>query len=67
MMVKFCPSSYVVPITINNSWKLEQNGRFPMVSGVRLMYDIHEPIKADSLPFDELFAITEKPLKIPLW
>ncbi len=60
MMVKYAPTSYIVPLTINNSWKLLRYGNFPMGIGVKLTFEIHEPIKSDSMPFDELFLKTEK-------
>ncbi|MEN8124628.1 MAG: lysophospholipid acyltransferase family protein [Bacteroidota bacterium] len=63
MMVKYAPSSYVVPITINNSWKLVRYGNFPMEIGVRLNFEVHKPIKSDSMSFDELFLKTEKAIK----
>lgn len=63
MMVKYAPSSYIVPITINNSWKLLRYGNFPMEIGVKLNFEVHEPIKCDSLPFKELFLKTEKVIK----
>ena len=63
MMVKKTPSSYVVPISINNSWKLVQNGSFPLGIGLKLTFEVHEPIKSDSLPFTELFQKTEKAVK----
>ena len=63
MLVKYAPSAYVVPISINNSWKFLKYGGFPMEIGVNLTFDIHEPIKADSMPFNELFKIVENQIK----
>lgn len=63
MMVKYAPSSYVVPITVNNSWQIEKNGKFPLTVGVHLQFEVHEAIKSDSLPFAELLAKTEKIIK----
>ncbi len=63
MMVKYAPDSYVVPITINNSWKLVRYGNFPMDLGVKLIFEVHEPIRSNSMPFEELFKMTEKVIK----
>lgn len=63
MLVKYAPSSYIVPITVNNSWKLEQYGKFPLIVGVHLIFDVHEPIKSNALPFGELLTHTEKTIK----
>lgn len=63
IMVKKMPSSYIVPISINNSWKVVQNGTFPLGVFNKITFDVHEPIKTDSLPFDELFEQVEKKVK----
>ncbi len=63
MLVKTIPSAYIIPITINNSWKLLKYGGFPMRLGVHLKFDIHDAIKADSLSFQDLFEKTEKTIK----
>lgn len=63
IMLKKAPSAYIVPVSINNSWKLVRFGNFPLGIGVKLTFDVHEPIKAASMPFDELFALTEKTVK----
>ncbi|WP_196894996.1 lysophospholipid acyltransferase family protein [Aureivirga marina] len=63
MLVKFAPGAYVVPVTINNSWKLVEKGSFPLNIGVHLEIIAHKPIKADSMPFDELFKEVEQTVK----
>ncbi|MDH3322798.1 MAG: 1-acyl-sn-glycerol-3-phosphate acyltransferase [Flavobacteriaceae bacterium] len=62
IIIKKVPDSYVVPISINNSWKVVQYG-FPLDLFHKITFDIHEPIKTDSLPFDELFQKAEKMVK----
>jgi len=63
MLVKAAPSAYVVPVTINNSWKLLKHGNFPLELGVHLTFDVHEPIKASELEFDVLFEKVEEKIK----
>jgi 1-acyl-sn-glycerol-3-phosphate acyltransferase len=63
MLVKFAPSSVIVPITINNSWEFLQYGGFPMKVGVHLSFDVHEPIETNSLKFTELFEKVEQTIK----
>lgn len=63
MMIKKAPSSYVVPITINNSWRIVRFGNFPLGVFDHLTFDVHEPIKSDSMPFEELFQKVEKAVK----
>ncbi len=60
MLVKYAPSSYVVPVTINNSWKITQFGSFPLDIFNTVTFKVHKPIKSDSMPFEKLFKKTEK-------
>jgi 1-acyl-sn-glycerol-3-phosphate acyltransferase len=63
MLVKYAPSAYVLPITVNNSWKFLKYGGFPNELGVHLTFDVHEPIKADSMNFDTLFQKVKTQIK----
>lgn len=63
MLVKHAPSAYILPITINNSWKFYKYGGFPSPLGIHLLFDVHKPIKANSMKFDELFEQVEKTIK----
>jgi len=60
MLVKYNKEGYIVPLTINNSWKVFKYGKFPLGIGSPISIITHQPIKIDSLPFDELIAQTEK-------
>ncbi|MES2812242.1 MAG: lysophospholipid acyltransferase family protein [Bacteroidota bacterium] len=59
MLCRKAPSAYVVPITINNSWKMVKFGSFPMGLGNKLEFIIHEPLKVSDYSFEEIFAKTE--------
>lgn len=63
MMVKKTPSSYVIPLSINNSWKLVRKGAFPLGIGIKVIMEVHEPIKSSSMPFDELMKLTEETIR----
>ena len=63
LMVKKMPSSYIIPMTINNSWKILENGFWPLNIGFTITMEVHEAIKSDSMPFDALFETTEKIIK----
>lgn len=54
MLIKYAPSALIVPITINNSWKLVKNGSFPLTLGVDFSLDIHPPISPKDFDFDTL-------------
>ncbi|HUH28328.1 lysophospholipid acyltransferase family protein [Gelidibacter sp.] len=45
MMIKKVPSATIVPISINNSWKMLRYGKFPMGIGNHLKFTVHQPIK----------------------
>ena len=63
MLTKFAPSAYVVPVTINNCWKLNKYGMFPLEVGVNVTLEFHEAIEAKSMKFEELFQKVESTIK----
>ena len=63
MIAKYNPEAYVVPLTINNSWKVFKYGKFPLGLGSPIKIKTHAPIKVDSLPFNELITSVEKTVK----
>lgn len=60
ILCKYAPSAYVVPVTINNSWKMTRWGAFPLGVGNKLEFIIHDPISVKDEPFSELFKKTEQ-------
>lgn len=60
ILCKYAPSAYVVPLTINNSWKMTRWGSFPLGLGNKLTFTIHKPIPVRETPFQTLFEQTEK-------
>jgi 1-acyl-sn-glycerol-3-phosphate acyltransferase len=63
MLTKFAPSAYIIPVTINNCWKLNKHGMFPLELGVKVTFEFHKPIKASSLNFEDLFEKVESTVK----
>jgi len=63
VLAKFTPSSYMVPMTINNCWKLAINGKFPLAIGQHITFEVHKPIKVASLKFEDLFEKVENTIK----
>ena len=63
MLYKFAPDSYFVPISINNSWKMNKFGSFPLGLGTNITLEIHEPLKVSDYSFDEIFEKTEQVIK----
>ena len=60
ILCKYAPSAYVVPVTINNSWKMTRWGSFPLGIGNTLEFIIHDPIPVSSMPFTEVFEKTQQ-------
>lgn len=48
VLLKKIPSAVIVPVTINNSWKMLKYGKFPMGLGVHITFTVHEPIKVST-------------------
>lgn len=60
ILCKYAPSAYMVPVTINNSWKMTRWGSFPLGIGNKIELIIHDPILVKDMPFSELFEKTEQ-------
>lgn len=63
IITKYNKDGYVVPLTINNSWKVFKYGKFPLGVGSPITITTHAPIKINSLSFDELLEKTEITIK----
>lgn len=59
MIAKYNKEAYIVPITINNSWKVYKYGKYPLGIGSPITIETHKPIKINSLPFEELMTEVE--------
>ena len=60
VLIKNIPEAYILPITINNSWKLQRWGMFPMQIGVRLKLKVHPILKVKDFEMDDLIDKVEK-------
>lgn len=60
ILCKNAPSAYVLPVTINNSWKMTRWGTFPLGVGNKLEFIIHDPISVRDEKFEDLFEKTEQ-------
>lgn len=63
MLVKYNPEAYVVPLSINNSWKVFKYGKFPLGIGSPISITTHAPIQVNSLSFEELLDTVEATVK----
>lgn len=59
ILCKYAPSAYIVPISINNSWKMSKWGFFPLGLGNRLTFTIQTPFPIKNIPFPDILERTE--------
>ncbi|TDU43620.1 1-acyl-sn-glycerol-3-phosphate acyltransferase [Gelidibacter sediminis] len=61
ILIKKAPSATIVPISINNSWKMLRYGKFPMGIGNHLKFTVHQPLKiATFVNKEELIRTVEQ-------
>ncbi len=59
-LFKKIPNGYVVPVSINNSWKLQRWGMFPLQIGVRFELTAHPAIKISDFEVEVLIDKVEE-------
>jgi len=59
VLMKQAPSALIVPISINNSWKMLRYGKFPYGIGSHLIFKVHQPLNNSGNP-DELIEKVEQ-------
>lgn len=57
------PDAYVLPISINNSWKLQRYGMFPIPMFNKLTFCTHPALKVSDYPPEELIDKVEALVK----
>ena len=60
ILCKYAPSAYVVPITINNSWKFVKFGFLPYGLGNRITFTVHNAIPVKDSDIDNLTDSVEE-------
>lgn len=63
VLTKVMPDGYVVPLTLNNSWKLLQWGYFPVGAFNKVTLEVHPPIAIASLEAEKLLDKVESQIK----
>lgn len=63
MLFKYCPDAVVIPVTINNSWKLQRFGMFPLDLGVHLHIKVQQPLLVKDFTPKELIEKVEQSVK----
>ena len=62
VLMKHAPSALIVPISINNSWKILRYGKFPMGLGTYIKFLVHKPMENDD-DIDRLIKTVEEQIK----
>jgi 1-acyl-sn-glycerol-3-phosphate acyltransferase len=62
-LLKYAPSALVVPVTINESWKIVQHGWYPMEVGVQPVWQVHAPIDPEGQTAEAVIEQTEATIK----
>lgn len=53
-LFKSMPTALVLPVTIQNSWKLVRWGGFPLDLGVKVMHTVHKPMRVSEYDPEDL-------------
>jgi len=65
-LLKVVPNALIVPVAIENSWKLVQYGSFPLSFGERLRWTVLEPIEPSGKKPEEVCLEAENAVRIKL-
>lgn len=57
------PDAYVLPVSINNSWKLQRFGMFPIPLFTKLQFLVHPALKVANFNSEELIDTIEAQIK----
>ncbi len=59
-LLEHSPNAIIIPVTINNSWKLLRYGKFPMGIGAHITFTVHDTLKISEHKTDKLIKMVEK-------
>jgi len=62
-ILKKCPEALLVPIAIDNSWRMIQYGYFPLTPFVKMTWKVLEPIEPSGRPAEEVVKEAEDEIK----
>lgn len=63
MLLRKCPEALIVPIAINNSWKMVQYGIFPLSTFEAMSWEVLPPIEPEKRPVDEVVKEAEEDIR----
>ena len=62
-ILKKCPEALLVPIAIDNSWRMVQYGFFPLSAMEHITLKVQEPIEPGSAPIEQLVLQAENAIR----
>jgi len=62
-ILKKCPDALLVPIAIDNSWKMVRYGLFPLNTFIKMTWEVLEPIEPAGRPVEEVVKEAEDSIK----
>lgn len=62
-ILKKVPDALIVPIAINNSWKMVQYGSFPLRAFTAMSWEVLEPINPDGRSAEEIVKAAEEAIR----
>ncbi len=62
-LLKKAPDSLIVPVSIENSWKIVRYGSYPLSFGEHLKFTVHPPIEPKGRPIDEVMSEAEAAIR----
>jgi len=65
-ILKKCPDALLVPIAINNSWKMVRYGLYPLNTFIKMTWEVLEPIEPARRPVEEVVKEAENRIKAAL-
>jgi 1-acyl-sn-glycerol-3-phosphate acyltransferase len=66
-LMKTAPNALIVPVVVENSWKVVQYGAFPLSFGERLKWTVLAPIDTQGKNAEEITREAEHAIRTALW
>lgn len=63
MIIRQNPKAYIVPITINNSWKVYKYGKFPLGMFNKIVVETHAPVHLKDADIEKVLIGMESTIK----
>ena len=62
-LLKKCPEALIVPIAINNAWKMVRYGSYPLNTFIRMTWEVLPPIETEKRSVDEIVFEAENDIR----